>query len=225
VESIELQNDALFESPGHRVNILQDNFREIGPATLSGQFNQYDSLMVAENFGRTGTSAFLTGVAYDDLNDNNFYTPGEGRGGIKVTATLQGSDKPVTLSDTTGTAGGYEIAAAPGTYTVKFSGGGLADPVVKTMTLGDKNVKLDLIDPQDVTAPAGAEVAGASGSAPLDGLIDLVREGGDKLDFSALVDHVRDGSPLPEAWVETIHRGKEILKTVDTDAPAKPSVP
>jgi uncharacterized protein YkwD len=30
VESIKLQNDALFKSPGHRVNILQDDFREIG---------------------------------------------------------------------------------------------------------------------------------------------------------------------------------------------------
>ena len=61
-------------------------------------------------------------------------------------------------------------------------------------------------------------MAGASESAPISALIDLVREGGDKLDFSALADHVRDGSPLPEAWVETIHRGEEILKTVDTDA-------
>ena len=61
-------------------------------------------------------------------------------------------------------------------------------------------------------------MAGVSESAPVSALIDLVRESGDKLDFSALVDHVRDGSPLPEAWVETIHRGEEILKTADTDA-------
>ncbi len=63
-----------------------------------------------------------------------------------------------------------------------------------------------------------AGVSDVSESAPVSALIDLVRESGDKLDFSALADHVRDGSPLPEAWVETIHRGEEILKTVDTDA-------
>ena len=90
VKSIETQNDALFKSPGHRVNILQDDFREVGTGIVSGDFKQYDALMVAENFGKTGNAVFLTGVAYDDLNDNDFYTPGEGRGGIKVEATLAG---------------------------------------------------------------------------------------------------------------------------------------
>ncbi len=102
VKSLETQNDALFKSPGHRVNILQDDFREVGTGIVSGDFKQYDALMVAENFGKTGNAVFLTGVAYDDLNNNDFYTPGEGRGGIKVEATLQGSAKPVVLSDTTG---------------------------------------------------------------------------------------------------------------------------
>jgi hypothetical protein len=228
VKSIETQHDSLFKSSGHRVNILQDDFREVGTGIVSGEFKQYNALMVAENYGKTGEGVFLTGVAYDDLNNNDFYTPGEGRGGIKVEATLQGAGKHTVLSDTTGAAGGYEIAVAPGTYSVKFSGGGLAAPVTKTVTLGNENEKLDLIDPQDVKAPAvakaagalvaDADVAGASESAPVSALIDLVREGGDKLDFSALVDHVRDGSALPEAWVETLHRGEEILRTADTDA-------
>jgi uncharacterized protein YkwD len=222
VQSLETQNDALFKSPGHRVNILQDDFREVGTATVAGDFKQYDALMVAENFGKTGDSVFLTGVAYDDLDDNDFYTPGEGQGGVKVEATLQGSDKPVVLSDTTGTAGGYEIAAAPGTYSVKFSGGGLTEPVVQTVTLGTENEKLDLIDPQDAGTGtgtgAGAEVAGLAGTAPVAALLDLIKENGDRLDFSALADHVRDGTPLPDAWVETIHQGEEILKTVDTGA-------
>ncbi len=221
VKSLETQNDALFKSPGHRVNILQDDFREVGTGIVAGDFKQYDALMVAENFGKTGSAVFLTGVAFDDLNDNDFYTPGEGRGGIKVEATLQGSGKPVVLTDTTGDAGGYDIAAAPGTYSVKFSGGGLTAPVVQTVTLGSENEKLDLIDPKDLKAPAGAQVAGVSDSSepsPIAALIDLVKESGDKLDFSALADHVRDGTPLPEAWVETIHRGEEILKTIDGNA-------
>ena len=195
------------------MNILQDDFREVGAGYRVGRVQAVRRLMSAENFGKTGNVVFLTGVAYDDLNNNHFYTPGEGRGGIKVEATLQGSAKPVVLSDTTGSAGGYEIAVAPGTYSVKFSGGGLAAPVIQTVTLGNENEKLDLIDPQDVKAAAGAQVAGVSESAPISALIDLVRESGDKLDFSALADHVRDGTPLPEAWVETIHRGEEILKT------------
>ena len=137
------------------MNILQDDFREIGTGTLSGEFNQYNALMVAENFGKTDDAVFLTGVAYDDLNNNDFYTPGEGLGGIKVEAKLQGLSQACRLSDTTGSAGGYEIAAAPGTYSVKFSGGGLAAPVVKKVTLGNENEKLDLIDSQDAKAVAG----------------------------------------------------------------------
>ena len=212
VKSIDLQNNSLFKSPGHRVNMLQDDFREIGTGIVSGEFKQYNALMVAENFGKTGSKVFITGVAYDDLNNNDFYTPGEGRGGIKVEATLQGANKSTVLSDTTGTAGGYEIAVAPGTYSVKFSGGGLAAPVIKTVTLGNENEKLDLIDPKEVKAPAVAKaagidaaeahVAGVSELAPVSELINLVRESGDKRDLSALINHVRDGSPLPEAWVK-----------------------
>ena len=173
-------------SPTHSVNIFQDDFREIGTGTLPGEFNQYNALMVTENFGKTADSAFLTGVAYDDLNNNHFYTPGEGRGGVEVEATLQGSGEHVVLSDTTGSAGGYEIAGAPGTYSVGLSGGGLAAPVVHTVTLGNENEKLDLIDPQDAKAAVGAQVAGVSESAPISALVDLVRESGDKFGTSPL---------------------------------------
>jgi len=209
VQSIENQNDALFLSPEHRVNILQDDFREIGTAALSGQFKQYGALMVAEDFGRTGDPLFLTEVAYDDLNDNDFYTPGEGRSGITVEAILQGSDRPALLSDTTGTAGGYEIAMAPGTYTVTFSGGELAAPVVETVTLGNQNVKLDLIDPRDVTAPAStAPASTAPAGTAVAGASELT-----ELDFSALADHVRDDLALADTWAEMPRWNDEIVTT------------
>lgn len=128
--------------------------------------------MVTEDFARTGTASFITGVAYDDRNDNNFYTPGEGRGGIKVSAVSTGTATPVTVTDITGVAGGYDIAVAPGTYKVTFSEGGLAAPIVRTVTVGSKNVKIDLIDAPSATA----QVAGVSASASTS----------DALDFTAL---------------------------------------
>ncbi|WP_158045053.1 CAP domain-containing protein [Skermanella pratensis] len=217
-ESLDRQHDALFLSPGHRENILQDDFREIGTATVSGDFQGYDTLMVAENFGKTGDDVFLTGVAYDDLDGNDFYTPGEGRGGINVSATPMGSAEPITLTDLTGMAGGYEIAAQPGTYSVTFSGGGLASPVVQTVELGSENVKLDLIDP-DVAAPApGSEVAGVSGTDSLASLIDYFAAETEGLDFTALVDHVRTGESLPDAWINTLQDGVDMLRTIDVDA-------
>ncbi|UEM23290.1 CAP domain-containing protein [Skermanella mucosa] len=216
--SVGRQHDALFLSPGHRENILQDDFREIGAATVSGDFQGYDTLMVAESFGKTGDDVFLTGVAYDDLDGNDFYTPGEGRGGINVTATPMGSAEPVSLTDLTGTAGGYEIAAQPGTYSVTFSGGGLAAPVVQTVELGSENVKLDLIDPEVAPPAPGSEVAGVSGIGSLASLIDYFAAETEGLDFAALVDHVQTGEPLPDAWVDTIQDGVEVLRTVDVDA-------
>lgn len=218
VESVGRQNDALFLSPGHRENILQDDFREIGTATITGEFQGYDTLMVAENFGKTGDDLFLTGVAYDDLDGNDFYTPGEGRGGINISATLMGSAEPITLTDLTGTAGGYEIAAQPGTYAVTFSGGGLAFPVVQTVEIGSENVKLDLIDPDTAVPVPGSEVAGASGMDSLASLIDYVVTETRGLDFTALADHVQTGEPLPDAWVDTLRDGIEVLRTVDVDA-------
>ncbi|MDF3043686.1 MAG: hypothetical protein K0Q71_6392 [Thermomicrobiales bacterium] len=53
---------------------------------------------------------------------------------------------------TTWAAGGYQIALPTGSYHVTFSGGGLAAPVTKPVTIGTANVKLDL----DLDLDAGA---------------------------------------------------------------------
>lgn len=155
------RHESLFKSPGHRLNILNDNFKEIGVGVEFGKFGAYNASMVTQDFARTGTASFITGVAYDDRNGNDFYTPGEGRGGIKVTAVSTGTTTPVTVTDITGAAGGYDIAVAPGTYRLTFSEGGLAAPVTQTVTVGSKNVKIDLIDPPGVAA----QVAGLSASS------------------------------------------------------------
>jgi uncharacterized protein YkwD len=48
VKSIETQNDALFKSPGHRLNMLKDDFREVGTGIQSGEFKQYNALMMTD---------------------------------------------------------------------------------------------------------------------------------------------------------------------------------
>ena len=78
-------------------------------------------------------------------------------GGLTVTAV---STTGASTSTTSQSAGGYSLALDPGTYTVTFSGGGYSS-VTKTVTIGSKNVKLDLVD------PAGAPVA--TPTAPIDG--------------------------------------------------------
>ncbi|MFE4105863.1 CAP domain-containing protein [Almyronema epifaneia] len=141
------QHGDLFKSVGHRTNLLNENFREVGVGILTGEFSGYNAVMTTQNFAKSGSSVFLTGVAFDDsVIDDDFYTVGEGLGGIQITATRQ-SDNAV-FSTATFDSGGYQVALAPGTYQITFSGGELAQAVNQTITLANQNVKLDLATDQ-----------------------------------------------------------------------------
>ena len=142
--SVSGQYESLFESPGHRKNIFKDSYREIGIGTLNGSFNGNEAVVGTHNFASSGSSVFLTGVAFNDfVVDDDFYTIGEGLGGITVEAT-RNSDNQV-FTTTTMTAGGYQIALEAGTYTVEFSQNGILYGS-ETITINDQNVKVDLIE-------------------------------------------------------------------------------
>lgn len=156
------QHEGLFKSPGHRTNLLNDNFKEIGLGVLTGDYGGYNAVMTTQKFARSGSSTFLTGVAFDDgVTDDDFYTVGEGLGGIRVTATRQ-SDNAV-FNTTTYNSGGYQMALLPGTYNVAFSGGGLSQVVRQNVTIGSQNFKLDLATDQ---LPTGGVVESTPPSPP-----------------------------------------------------------
>lgn len=141
------EHEGLFKSPGHRLNILEENFREIGIGANIGEFNyqsvDYNSVMTTQNFAKSGSSIFLTGVAFDDrILDDDFYTVGEGLGGIEVEVIRQ-SDNQI-FSTTTMNAGGYQIALAAGTYEVNFFDNNRSLGDSQTITIGSSNIKLDL---------------------------------------------------------------------------------
>ncbi len=150
--------DGLFRSAGHRANTLNANFAEIGVAQVEGRFTQggntFNASMLTENFAKSGTNVFITGVAYRDLDSNQFYGMGEGRADIWVLA-----DAPRV---TTATAGGYQTSVnADATTEVSVGlGSSTLAALVLDMSLG--NVKLDL-----VTTTAGQYSLDLSGSATL----------------------------------------------------------
>jgi serralysin len=152
-------HDGLFRGAGHRQNILQDAFKEVGIGLATGEYRGSPGATATEAFARSGTGSFLTGVAFDDLDGDRFYDPGEGLGGVTVRVTA-GSQSWQTA---TWEAGGYALKLPAGTYTVTFSGGGLAAPVAKSATVGSANVKLDL------DADAGAGGGGGGAGQTLDG--------------------------------------------------------
>jgi hypothetical protein len=141
-------------SSGHRANLLNPNFREVGLGVEVGDYRGRSSAFVTENFGKTGTDLFLTGVAFDDRDGDRFY-PGEQLGGITVTARNASGQ---TFKTTTSDAGGYDMALKPGTYTVTFSGPGIATST-QTATIGTKNVKKDLVDPVVTSGTLSADAS------------------------------------------------------------------
>ena len=166
------EHESLFLSPGHRTNILSDNFRELGigvkidPFTTSS--GTYNAVMTTQKFAKSGSSVFLTGVAFDDaVIDDDFYSVGEGLAGIDVIATRQSDGQSATT--TTFESGGYQMALEPGTYDVTFSGGELEQTVTKTVSIGNKNIKLDL---------ATDQLPSESASAPNEGPDETIGEYG-----------------------------------------------
>ncbi|ELS01443.1 putative calcium-binding protein [Xenococcus sp. PCC 7305] len=141
------EHEGLFLSDGHRKNILKSSFREIGVGVIQDTFTTsvrtYNAVITTQKFAYSGSSVFLTGVAFDDLvAEDAFYNVGEGLSGIEITATRQSDDKSFTTH--TLDAGGYKIALDAGTYDVTFAENGTIIGNSYTITINSQNVKLDL---------------------------------------------------------------------------------
>ncbi|QBF31673.1 CAP domain-containing protein [Thalassococcus sp. S3] len=52
-------HEALMQSPGHRANILSDDFEFVGIGIKVGDFNGRESVIVTQNFGKTDASVNL----------------------------------------------------------------------------------------------------------------------------------------------------------------------
>lgn len=175
-DEVLLLHTNLMNSSGHRANILNDNYREVGLGFEVGDYGGRESAFVTEDFARSGSSALLTGVAFDDKDGDHFYDVGEGLGGLTLTAV---SSTGATYTTTTYGSGGYDLALPPATYTVTFSGAGIDTTSMQT-TIGSKNVKLDLIDPatgggseplppSEPPPPASNVIAGTASGETLNG--------------------------------------------------------
>lgn len=148
-------NDNLFRSPHHRENVLEGYFREAGTGVVSGPFatggTTYNAIMATENFATSGSKYFVTGVAINDTNGNNFYDVGEARANVTVRVSTGGV---ASGSDVTEAAGGYSAAVSAGAHVVTFSGGGLAAVVSATVFAGAANAKVDLAGTGEILSSA-----------------------------------------------------------------------
>jgi Ca2+-binding RTX toxin-like protein len=164
----EIRYNDLFLSASHRKNTLNETFREVGIGHEQGMYNQYHASMLTENFGTSGTEHFITGVAYNDNNNNDFYNIGEGRGDITILA--DGGQV------TTAGAGGYGLGVDPDSstdVTIRQGGTTLAILILDTE---DQNAKLDVIragGQWELALSASADLETGIGRARLLGKDDL----------------------------------------------------
>lgn len=172
---------------GHRDNIMSSNFRELGIEIRpeNDASTGVGPLIMTQNFGNRfalNGQSYLLGVIYDDqTTDDDFYTPGEGVGGVTVTAVDQ-SNSSNTVTATNWSSGGYQLLLDPGTYDVTFSGdldgdGQSDDSHTETVTISSENVKLDLATDQltppvipNTPTPNGDDLIGTSGDDIIDAL-------------------------------------------------------
>ena len=153
----------LMNSPGHRANLLNGTFTEVGLGFQVGEYQGWQGAFVTEDFAHVGSARFLTGVAYADADKDHAYDLGEGLGGLTVTAL--GADGATYVAQTYGS-GGYDLALPAGSYTVTFSGANIA-PSTQHVDVGALNVKLDLVDAARglIGGPGADNLAGVMGAA------------------------------------------------------------
>jgi hypothetical protein len=142
-DEVQLLHTNLMNSPGHRTNLLNANFKEIGIGFEIGDYQGRESAFVTENFAKSGTGSLLTGVTFNDKDGDKFYDPGEALSQIAIKAV---SSSGATYATSTMDAGGYQLDLPNGTYTVTFSGAGIAE-TSRQVTIGATNIKLDLVNP------------------------------------------------------------------------------
>jgi hypothetical protein len=141
-------HELLFKSPGHRQNILNSFYEDIGVAiafTEAPGFPAFRKTLTTEKFGNNWTSErfSVTGVAFRDRpNDDAFYSIGEELRGIRVIAIDSNGNRYET---TTGSSGTYQLLLPSGDYRLRFAHGVLGTQTVTYLvTLSSENIKTDL---------------------------------------------------------------------------------
>ena len=137
-------NGGMQSPPGHRQNIHNPDFREVGIGNVIGTNGGSGGVgpqLVTQDFGtKGGLLPFVTGVVYRDLNGNGFYDPGEGIGGVTVTISNVNSYAATAAS------GGFSVPVpGSGNYNVTFSGGSVPANQESVSVVNGQNVKADYV--------------------------------------------------------------------------------
>jgi len=145
---------------GHRLNLMEEDFREVGIAIRSDADGLsifgvgFNEVLSTQNFANSSGRIFLTGVIYHDINTNSFYDPGETSGILSLTVKTTGGT--TVASGTSFASGGYSInlnGVAAGNYVLSVRDAFNIEEIVQFVWEGTQNVKVDLVDPSFAGPP------------------------------------------------------------------------
>ena len=192
---VDASHEGLWESDGHQFGMLQPGHTVVGIGIDWGEWT-YDgdthptAMLVTEKFANDGQT-YLTGVGFDDADNDVFYDIGEGQGGVGVTVW---NDDTVHATSTWD-AGGYSLALEDGTYNVRFEGGDLSGVFETSVTISGRNEKLDLNE-DDLRVSALAMAAGEPSLDEEDPIADLF------LSADASLERIEHEANLVERLIE-----------------------
>jgi uncharacterized protein YkwD len=211
------RGDGMQDPAGHRVNLLNPAFTEVGlamvaendPSTMVGPF------LVTQDLGRPLQSAQgqFVGTVIRDRDGDGFYDVGEGLAGVTVTA--QGNLG--TYATTSWGSGGWQLALPAGHYILTFSGGGLEAPFSLFAQRFDGNTAINAIAPVPGRGTAGNDVlTGTAGNDQLAGLAGddglIGGAGDDRIDGGAGTDWTNFGYAFTDARITQV--GRDTLQVV-----------
>jgi len=132
------RHQSLFKSSGHRKNMLNSSWEEIGVSLKYGLFTDnttYNASMAVENFGDRNGNPYITGVVYADTTDNNFYDIGEAIRSGSITATNLSTGQKITTD--LSNSGGYALQVSSGQWSLEavYLYGGLSVRAVQFAAL------------------------------------------------------------------------------------------
>jgi hypothetical protein len=177
LQAVHDRHRGLFNSPGHRTNMMDPDYEEVGMGVRYGQYTHlgttYNAIMVVEDFGIRTVNPFITGVVFTDSDSDDFYDVGEAIRSGTVTATNTATG--AVYSTMIGNSGGYGILVPAGTYSVtaSYSVAGVPQLSSRNVTVGSENLKVDFdsTDPAavtlSITAPVTALNETGANSAPV----------------------------------------------------------
>jgi hypothetical protein len=187
-------HQGLFYSVTHRPNLLNADYTQTGVAQVLTDGYQsggvsFNASVITNKFGTEDvTDRFLTGVAYDDHDGDSFYSIGEGRGGVTITA--------LGHSTTTAGAGGYALNLGVQTAPVEVLIDWQGQTLRAAIDLSASNVKLDILGGSRILASSNLTLLDdlAEGGLLGAGNLSLTGNAMDNLLLVGRGDNVIDGA-------------------------------